>query len=128
MSKTAFSIRVFSIYMLTLGLTLITVPNLLLFLFGIPKTQEVWIHVVGLLVFILGYFNFMASRHELCLFFRWTVPARLLVAVFFVTVIILDLAPPVLLLFGIIDFASAAWTVVCLRADEPSHSGQQGCS
>lgn len=127
MSKTAFSIRALSIYMLTLGLILVTVPNLLLSVFGIPETQEIWIHVVGLLVFIIGYFNFMASRYELVLFFHWTVPARILVAVFFVTVVILKLAPPVLLLFGIIDFASATWTVVCLRADGSFHSGPERC-
>lgn len=31
-------------------------PNVLLAIFGIPATQEVWIRVVGMLVGFLGYY------------------------------------------------------------------------
>ena len=117
MSKSAFSLRVFSIYMFGLGAVLVTAPNLMLSLFGVPQTQEVWIRVVGMLVLILGYLDFMASRHELQVFFRWSVPVRLAVPVFFIAFVALGLAPPVLMLFGAIDGAAAIWTVMCLRAD-----------
>ncbi len=77
MSKSAFSLRVFSIYMFALGLILVIVPNLLLSIFGFLETHEVWIRVVGALVLILGYFYYMASRIELQIFFRWSIAARL---------------------------------------------------
>lgn len=117
MSKSAFSLRIFSIYMFALGSVLVAAPNLLLSFFGFPETQEVWIRVVGMLVLIIGYLDFMASGCELLAFFRWSVPARLSVPVFFVAFVALGLAPPVLLLFGAIDLAAAIWTAVCLRAD-----------
>ncbi len=117
MSKSAFSVRVFSIYMIALGAALIVVPNLLLALFAVPETHEVWIRIVGVMIFIVGYLDFMASRHELQIFFRWTVAARLSVPIFFIAFVVLGFAPPILILFGAIDAAGAFWTAVCLRKD-----------
>lgn len=88
MSRSAVSLRVFSLYMFVLGLTLILVPNLLLRAFGFPLTREVWIRIVGMLVLILGYYDLMASRTENIALFRWSVHVRLL-------------APIVLGVFGI---------------------------
>lgn len=123
MSKSAFSLCVFSIYMFALGLVLVAAPNLLLTFFGFPETQEVWIRVVGMLVLIIGFLDLMASSCELQVFFRWSVPARLSVPVFFVTFVALGLAPPILLLFGAIDLAAAIWTGFCLRADSLTQPG-----
>lgn len=117
MSKSAFSIRVFSIYMFALGSALVAIPNMLLSLFGIPETQEVWIRVIGVPVLIIGYLDFMASGRELRIFFRWSVHARLAVPIFLGTFVALGFAPPVLLLFGAIDVAGAVWTEASLRAD-----------
>ena len=69
-------------------------PNILLTLFGVPETHEVWIRVVGMLVLIVGYLDFMASRHELQIFFAWTVPPRFCVPAFLATFVILGWAPP----------------------------------
>lgn len=122
MSKSAFSLRVFSIYMFTLGAVLVADPNLLLSILGIPETQEVWIRVVGMLVIIIGYLEFMASRNELLVFFRWSVKARLSVLVFFISFVVLGFAPPILILFGAIDAAAAIWTAVCLRLEDLAKS------
>ncbi len=118
MSKPAFSLWVFSLYMFALGATLVVAPNILLTLFGVPETHEVWIRVVGMLVLIVGYLDFMASRHELQIFFAWTVPPRLCVPVFLATFVILGWAPPILILFGAIDAAGALWTAACLRCEK----------
>lgn len=123
MSKSAFSLRVFSIYMFTLGSILVIAPNLMLSLFGVPETQEVWIRVVGMLVLNIGFLDFMASRNELRDFFRWSVPVRLAVPVFFVAFVAMGFAPPVLLLFGAIDAVAAIWTAICLRADRLAQPG-----
>ncbi|MFY9260753.1 MAG: hypothetical protein WAO71_09625 [Gallionella sp.] len=117
MSKSAFSLRVFSIYLFALGSALVTIPNLLLSFFGIPETHEVWIRVVGVPVLVIGYIIFMASRIELFAVFRWSVPARLSVTAFFIAFAALKLAPPIIVLFGVIDAAGAIWTAACLRID-----------
>jgi hypothetical protein len=54
MSKSAFSAKVFALYLFILGPVLILGPNFLPNLFGITLTSEVWICVVGLLAFMLG--------------------------------------------------------------------------
>lgn len=125
MSKSAFSLRVFSTYMFILGSALVVIPNLLLSLFGMPETQEVWIRVVGVAILIIGYLDFMASGHDLRVYFRWSVQARLAVPIFLGGFVAMDFAPPVLLLFGAIDVAGAIWTAVCLRADGLAQPGVQ---
>ena len=117
MSKSAFSLRIFSIYLFTLGIVLVFNPNLLLSIFGVAETNEVWIRVVGVLVLLIGYLDFMASGSEMVAFFRWSVYARFSVTVFFIVFVVLGLAPPVLILFGIVDAVAAIWTAVCLRSD-----------
>lgn len=117
MSRSAVSLRVFAVYMIVLGLTLILDPNLLLRVFGFPLTREVWIRIVGMLVLILGYYDLMASRTENVALFQWSVHVRLLVPVVFGVFVALHMAPPILILFGIVDGAAAVWTAVCLRQD-----------
>ncbi len=117
MSKSAFSLFVYSIYEFALGALLVVTPNLLLSLFGVPETHEVWIRIVGVLLLCFAYLNFMASRNELVVFFRWSVFTRLSVPAFFVAFVALGFAPPILILFGAIDAAAAIWTAVCLRND-----------
>lgn len=117
MSKSAFSLFVFSLYMFVLGMLLIVVPNQMLSLFSVAETQEVWIRVVGMLILIIGFLNFMASRNELIIYIRWTVYGRLAVLLFLTLFVAFGLAPPVLILFGVIDALAAVWTAVSLRND-----------
>ena len=123
MSKSAFSLRVFSIYLFVLSSVLVATPNLMLSFFGIPETHEVWIRVVGVPLLVIGYLAFMASGIELRVFFRWSVQARLAVPIFFGAFVAFGFAPPALLLFGAIDAAGAIWTAACLRADGLAQNG-----
>ena len=116
-SKTALSVRVFSYYLVGLGAVLILVPNTLLELFALPPVEDVWIRVVGMLVVILAYYYWQASRHELNAFFRASVYGRCAVLVGFIAFVVTGLAPPILVLFGAIDAAAAGWTAVSLRAE-----------
>ncbi len=117
MSKAAFSVRAFGVYLLVLGVTLVTVPNLLLGVFGMPRTEEVWIRVVGVLVFNIGVYYWFAALGEATAVFRASVFTRVLVLVAFATLAALGLASPVLVLFGLADFAGAVWTMLALRRD-----------
>lgn len=120
MSPAARSISVFAIYLWVMGVVFVFVPNVLLSLFGFPETDEVWIRVVGMLVLILGYYYMGAAREELTGFLWRTVYARYSVLVFFVAFVALKQAPPVLIVFGVVDALAATWTAVALRADNAS--------
>ena len=110
----------FSIYLYVLGFVLVVLPNLLLSVFRFPETNEVWVRVVGMLVVILGFYYSTAARNELAPFLRATVYGRIAVLLFFIAFVLLGFAPPVLVLFGVIDAAAAIWTGVALRAENPA--------
>lgn len=117
MVKSAKSVFIFGIYLALLGLGLILAPNPLLTLFGFAPATDVWIRVVGVLVLVLGYHSILAARTGTMTFFRRSVVARYAVFLFFIVFVVLGLAQPVLLLFGVIDFAGATWTAVALRGN-----------
>ena len=116
MSHPAKSVFVFAIYLIVLGVTLLFIPNVLLGVFDFPETTEVWIRVVGMLLVLLAFYYINAARKELNAFFKWTVYARSSVIVFFLVFVLMDLAQPILLLFGVIDLLAAIWTGLALRS------------
>jgi hypothetical protein len=115
MSRAAKSLFAFGIYLCGLGSVLLLVPNLILHVFGVPPTNEVWIRINGMFLLCLSFYYIQTARHELTIFIRWTVWARVAVILFFVAFVRLVSAPKALLLFGLIDLLSAVWTWIALR-------------
>ena len=120
MSKTAFSIKVSCCYIIALGLVLVVVPNLLLAVLRVPPTTEVWIRVLGMTVINIGIFFWVAAQTEAVALFRATLYVRPLVLAWLAAFVLLGLAPPQLLVFGVIEAAGALWTWLALRADQRS--------
>ena len=123
MSRGAISVFVFSIYLYILGFVLVVTPETLIRLFRFPEPDGLWIRIVGMLVIILGFYYSHAARAEFRPFFAWTVIARTSVLLFFIAFVIAGLAPPVLILFGVIDFAAAMWTFFAMRSDSVTFIG-----
>jgi len=124
MSYPAKTVFAFGCYLLPLGAILLLVPNLLLSLFRIPQTHEVWIRVVGMLVLFFGVYYVLAARVELRPFIIWSAWERLAVFIFFCAFVLAGLAPAVLILFGTVDLAGAFWTWSALRkgpSNRPTH-------
>ena len=117
MSRAAKSLFVFGVYLCALGVSLLLVPNVLLRVFQAPPTNEVWIRINGMFILCLSFFYVQAARSELTPFIRWTVWARIAVIFFLSAFVLLVSAPKPLLLFGLIDFISAIWTLLALRRD-----------
>lgn len=120
MSKSAFTVKIFGIYVMLLGLTLIFLPNLLLSIFGMSPANEVWIRVVGVLAFNIGVYYWIAAKCEAQLFFMSTVYTRALVLLAFIGFAALGLVSPIIILFGCVDFAGGIWTLLALRAERAS--------
>jgi hypothetical protein len=115
MSNLARSITVFGIYLSIAGLSFIFMPNLILPLLGFAATTEVWIRLVGLLTAILGMYFLYSVRYDDRHFFRATLYARLIFFSGVTLLVVLRLGSPLLLLFGLVDLAGAAWTWTALR-------------
>jgi gamma-glutamylcyclotransferase (GGCT)/AIG2-like uncharacterized protein YtfP len=64
MSRAAKSLFVFGVYLCGLGLLLLLAPNLLLQLFGVPPTHEVWIRINGMFVLCLSFYYVQAARNK----------------------------------------------------------------
>jgi len=115
MSRAARSILVFGIYLVGMGLGLLIAPNLLLPLLRLPPTAEFWPRILGVVALVLAYYYVMAARQELTVFFRWTVTARILVFLVFVSLVLSGVAPLPIAMLGIVDLAAAIWTSRALR-------------
>lgn len=118
MSKPALTLKVFGVYLFILGIGLILLPNLILSVFGVPPTSEVWIRVVGVLVFNIGIYYWYAAKHEARIIFLASVYARTFVLAAFIAFVVTGLVSPVLILFGTVDFAGAIWTFVALKTEK----------
>jgi hypothetical protein len=117
MSKSAVSVFAAGLFLMFTGIGFFIVPNLVLPMFGLPETNEVWIRIMGMLVLFLGYYYFISARKELKEFFKITISVRL-VAFFCILVLVLTkIAYPILIIFGIIDLVGAIWTIVALRKE-----------
>jgi hypothetical protein len=117
------SVFVFSIYLYILGFVLVVTPGALINIFKFPEPDGLWIRIVGVLALILGLYYSHAARAEFRPFFAWTVIARSAVLLFFIAFVIAGLAPPVLILFGVIDFAAAMWTFFAMRSERQPFIG-----
>jgi len=117
------SVFVFSIYLYILGFVLVVFPGTLIAVFRFPEPDGLWIRVVGMLALILGFYYSHAARAEFRPFFAWTVIARSSVLLFFIAFVLAGLAPPALILFGVIDFAAAMWTFFAMRSETEAFIG-----
>lgn len=117
MSKSAFSAKVFAVYLFFIGAVLVVAPNFLLSIFGLPPTSEVWIHVVGVTAFMIGVYSWIAAKHDNKPFLEASVYTRCVVFVAFTSFAVIGLASPIIVLFGVIDLMGGIWTHFALKAD-----------
>jgi hypothetical protein len=127
MSSAAFSARIFAVYVFIVGAVLAIAPNFLLALFRLPLTSEVWIRLLGVIAFNVGVFAWVAAKHEDKHFFEASVITRCGAFAAIVAMVVLGLASPVILLFGVAELAGAIWTWLALRADAVAVATRHGC-
>lgn len=112
------SLQVWTVYAFAIGISLLLVPNVILGLFRIPETSEVWVRVVGVVVIALGILYWSMVRREDAGGIRATVYERYFVAAALV-ILAFTTGPWQLVLFGVIDFLGASWTFAALRSASP---------
>jgi len=108
------SVLVFGTYLVGLGLTLLLAPNVLLGVFGIPRTDEVWVRILGSVLTVIGYYQIQGGRAESEWFMRASVVGRIGIALTLFGLVAAGAAVPVLALFGAVDLAGAMWTAYAL--------------
>jgi len=117
MTAASKSVYYFGFYLLILGITLTVVPNFLLGLFQIAETAEVWIHVLGVVVFNIGLYYVILAPTNNKSFLMMSVYTRAAVLVWFIAFVLIGWAPAQLILFGLTDTAGATWTFLALKKE-----------
>ncbi len=116
MKQVQFSVRLFSFYMMGMGLALVFIPNFTIGLLGFAPSTDVWIRMLGLLALVAGGYYYYSAGFELLPFFRATVVGRVVFTLGEVAFVLLGLAPAALLLFAVVEGAGALYTFYALRA------------
>lgn len=117
MKNSSLSMAVFGMYMAALCPLLLFVPSWFIGLFGFAPVDDVWIRVLGMVLGLLTFYYLMAVREGLETFYQWTAYARMTIIFFFGAFVALDLAPPILLLFGAFESGCGLWTFFALRRE-----------
>lgn len=115
MTAAAKSVYYFGIYLFVVGISLVVMPNTLLSLLMLPETQEVWIRIVGVLVFNIGVLYFYMAPTNNTVFFGLSAYLRVSIMVWFTLFVLVGWASPMLLLFGAVDLLGAIWTFYALK-------------
>jgi hypothetical protein len=117
MNRVARSLYIHGAYLVILGSILIGSPNTMLSLVGLAPTSEPWIHVLGIAVMGMGMLFMASARAQETAFIRATIWVRVFALIAFTALVLFRVAPPVVVLFGLVDGAAAAWTYVALRQE-----------
>ena len=115
MTSSAFSVKVFGIYLLLAGCALLFAPNAFLALLWVAEAKEVWIRVLGTVVMIVGYYYWACGNSDVRPFFTASVYGRFFFFLCSGALVAFANAPTILLLFGVTDLFGAAWTLAALR-------------
>ena len=97
-----FSVLVWAIYELVIGVSLFLIPTQFTQIFGIDDPQEVWIKVVGLTVVLIGVYYLGGVLNNSTWMYRYSVFGRLIAVVGLVYLAILD-GPWQLWIFAIVE-------------------------
>lgn len=114
MHAAARSVQIWMIYSFTVGMVLLIAPNLLLSLFQVAETDEVWVRVVGLVVLAVTIFYYFIVVERNQRMFQATVYGRALVAAGLVA-LAFTTGPWQLALFGALDAVGSLWTHIANR-------------
>ncbi|MFO0553698.1 MAG: hypothetical protein U0271_35270 [Polyangiaceae bacterium] len=108
--------RVFGVYLGMSGLGFFGAPGMVVPMLGLPAPSEFWVRIVGLLTVILSMYFLYCARPGERRFFQATVIARCMFFTGVTALVLAGVAPKLLVLFGLVDLAGAAWTQLALRA------------
>lgn len=116
MSRAALTLLIYSAGFGAAGIGLMLAPNLVLPLFGFPPTQEVWIHIIGLLMVSLASYDILAAQREIGPIIELSVPGRLFAGAVMIGTWALGMVGAGILFFAAVDIIGAIATMTALRS------------
>lgn len=103
------------LYMIGVGAGFLFIPNMVLPIFGLPPTEEVWIRILGALALVLSLYYYTCVQSQHVPFFKATVWGRYFFSTCLIALVLFKLAPPVICLFAATEGLLAVWTHLALK-------------
>jgi hypothetical protein len=114
MNPSELSVFIFGIYLIIVAAGFLIIPNTVLTIFKMPKTEEQWIRVLAVVLVAVASYYIVAATNNLTPIIWATVYVRFGVLVAFIGLVLAKKANPPLIIFGIIDAVGAVWTLSTL--------------
>jgi hypothetical protein len=124
MRQSSLSMLVFTVYMGVLCVGLLLFPAPFVTFFGFATPDPLWIRILGVVVGVLAFYYAIAIREEAFQFYRWTSLGRLVLLPASVVFVLLDLAPPILIVFFTFETGCGIWTGLALRRERRQPAGR----
>jgi hypothetical protein len=115
MNTTYKSILFQTIFLAITALQLIFIPNTFLNTFGFETTSEFWIKILGVVILALAVLYYGINQNPSTAVVKWTTYARSTATIGFVALIVTGAAPINLVVFALLDVATALWTIFELK-------------
>lgn len=106
------------LYVLLVGLLLMTVPNWVLGIVGLPPIQDPWLRVLGLLVFILGNYYFYIARYGNEKIVWATILGRWMYCGGMGIFAVVGIIKPLTLLFVLAELTLSVWSLIEIKTPQ----------
>jgi hypothetical protein len=115
---------VFAVYLGVLCVGFLLFPAPLVTFFGFSTPDPLWIRILGVVVGILAFFCLMAIREEAFQFYQWSSLSRLVLLPASLAFVLLDIAPPILIVFWTFETGCGIWTGLALHRERRQPAGR----
>jgi hypothetical protein len=118
MTSSGKSLFYFGIYVFSLGITSILIPETIVALIQLPAIHRGWMGVLGLLGLVIGTYNIYCGKENILPFIKASVYVRFGFALGTILLVLSGEMPFTLLLLGAPDAVGAAWTAMALKSEK----------
>jgi hypothetical protein len=120
MKRVEISILVWGIYIILIGLCLITIPAIIMAFFGYQITDDLWVRFTGILSVVLGLYYIQVAFKKIVLLYRWKIVGHVFGLTCMTAFLLTGLADQRLIGTMVVEVAGCLWTLIALKLDSPS--------
>jgi hypothetical protein len=88
-------------------------PDILIIFAGMDESAGTAVRILGMTLLFYGYYYIRAGikGEKMRGFFKWTVHTRMSAIAVLLILVLLGLAPPAVMAFGVLELLGASWTL-----------------
>lgn len=118
MKKTELSIKIWSVYLFVLGISMVVFPGKTVGMFGYTDTGELWIRFVGILSVVLAMFYMQVARYRVQELYSWKIAGHVFGMVCMITFLASGIADNRIVGTIAVELLACVWTAVAMKTDK----------